>query len=74
MNTFTLGACFQHELHTGPHLLPDYNCPWASECAHVHDKLNVNNQFEQTNYSYRTCFFFSFFFDLEIAAINLLNV
>ena len=24
MNTFTLGACFQHELHTGPHLLPDY--------------------------------------------------
>ena len=24
MNTFTLGACFQHELHTGPHLLQDY--------------------------------------------------
>lgn len=24
MNTFTLGACFQHELHTGPHLLPDF--------------------------------------------------
>ena len=24
MNTFTLGVCFQHELHTGPHLLPDY--------------------------------------------------
>ena len=32
MNTFTLGACFQHELHTGPHLLLDYiwsyGCPW----------------------------------------------
>ena len=24
MNTFTVGACFQHELHMGPHLLPDY--------------------------------------------------
>ena len=24
MNTLTLGACFQHELHTRPHLLPDY--------------------------------------------------
>ena len=26
MNTFTLGACFQHKLHTGPHLLPDLVC------------------------------------------------
>ena len=21
MNTFTLGACFQHELHTGPYFM-----------------------------------------------------
>ena len=28
MNTFTLGACFQNELHTGPHLLPDYLGTW----------------------------------------------
>ena len=44
MNTFTLGACFQHELLTGPHLLPDYiNTRVFRKESHADHYLNFNS-------------------------------
>ena len=48
MNTITLGACFQHELHTGPHLLPDYETD-VSFIHHSFRRSALSNTLLQVN-------------------------
>ena len=44
MNTFTLGACFQHELHTGPYFMtfaPRLTGVWKNYIKYIYDSNAV---------------------------------